>query len=98
MINQLMTQLSNMMKSEKYQQDKVMIIQLIVYQILLILKKNYRLIAADLSKLKALNADSRAIQQIIFTGKASKGVIIYYILQQLKVTKLEFSKKTTKVL
>ena len=39
MINQLMTQLSNMMKSEKYQQDKVMITQLVVYQILLILKK-----------------------------------------------------------
>ena len=31
-------------------------------------KKDYRLIAADLSKQKALDADSRAIQQIIFTG------------------------------
>ena len=31
MISQLMTQLSNMMKSEKYQQDNVMIIQLVVY-------------------------------------------------------------------
>ena len=31
-------------------------------------EKNYRLIAADLSKQKALDADSRAIQQIIFTG------------------------------
>ena len=31
MINQLMTQLNNMMKSEKYQQDKVMITQLVVY-------------------------------------------------------------------
>ena len=30
--------------------------------------KNYRLITADLSKQKALDADSRAIQQIIFTG------------------------------
>ena len=39
MINQLMTQLSNMMKSEKYQQDKVMITQLVVYWILLILKR-----------------------------------------------------------
>ena len=33
-------------------------------------KKKNRLIAADLSKQKALDADSRAIQQIIFTGKA----------------------------
>ena len=30
-INQLMIQLNNMMKLEKYQQDKVMIIQLVVY-------------------------------------------------------------------
>ena len=40
MISQLMTQLSNMMKSEKYQQDKVMITQLVVYEISLILSKN----------------------------------------------------------
>ena len=32
-------------------------------------ENNYRLIAADLSKQKALDADTRAIQQIIFTGK-----------------------------
>ena len=33
------------------------------------LEKNYRLIAADLNKQKALDADSRAIQQIVFTSK-----------------------------
>ena len=60
--------------------------------------KSYRLIAADLSKQKALDADSRAIQQIIFTGKASAAVIIYYILEQSKETILEFAKGTTKVL
>ena len=32
-------------------------------------EKNSRLIASDLNKQKALDADSRAIQQIIFTGK-----------------------------
>ena len=58
MISQLMTQLSNMMKSEKYQQDKVMIIRLIIYWISLILKKSCWLIEADLSKKKALDADS----------------------------------------
>ena len=48
-------------------------------------EKNYRLIAADLSKQKALDADSRAIQQIIFTGiiKATEEntlmIIIYNI-------------------
>ena len=61
-------------------------------------EKNYRLIAADLSKQKALDADSRAIQQIFFTDKASKGVIIYFTLEQSKETKLEFAKGTIKVL
>ena len=32
-------------------------------------EKNYRLINGDLSKQKALDADSRAIQQVVFTGK-----------------------------
>ena len=66
-------------------------------------EKNYRLIAVDLSKQKALDADSRAIQEIIFTGKikatkVNTKVIIYYILEQSKETTLEFSKGTTKVL
>ena len=66
-------------------------------------EKNYRLIAADLSKQKALDADSRAIQQIIFTGKIKAAadntrVITYYILEQSKETMLEFSKGTAKVL
>ena len=66
-------------------------------------EKNYRIIAVDLSKQKALDADSRAIQQIIFTGKikateANTRVIIYYILEKSKETILEFSKGTTKVL
>ena len=33
--------------------------------------KNYKLIAADLSNQEVLDADSTAIQQIIFTGKIS---------------------------
>ena len=37
-------------------------------------ENNYRLIAADLNKQKALDADSRAIQQIIFTGKITSTV------------------------
>ena len=63
----------------------------------------FRLIAVDLSKQKVLDADSRAIQQIIFTGKikatvADTRVIIYYIFEQSKETILEFSKGTRKVL
>ena len=51
-----------------------MITRLVVSWILLILKKNSRLIATDLSKQKALDPDSRAIQQIIFTGKIKSTV------------------------
>ena len=65
-------------------------------------EKNYRLIAADLIKQKALDCDSRAIQQIIFTGKiaaaANTRVIIYYIREQSKEAILEFAKGATKVL
>ena len=85
------------MKQEKYQKDKAMITQLVVYWILLIVKKNYRLIAADLSKQKALKADPKAIQQIIFTGETDNEIRLYYILEQSKETILEFSKGTTKV-
>ena len=38
-------------------------------------EKNYRLIAVDSSKQKALDADSRAIQQIFFTGK-TKSIVV----------------------
>ena len=66
-------------------------------------EKNYRLIAVDLSNQKALDADSRAIQQSIFAVKTTATqnntrVIIYYILEKSKETILEFSKGTTKVL
>ena len=66
-------------------------------------KNNYRLIAGDLSKQKPLDADSRTVKQIIFTGKikaevANATLIIYYILEQSKKTILQFSKGTTKVL
>ena len=62
------------------------------------LKKNYKLIAADLSKQKALDADPRAIQQIIFTGKASQNSIFYYILEQSKETEVKISEGTTNLL
>ena len=79
-----MTSLSNMIKSKKVstgQGDDYTTGCLLDFAYF---KKNYRLIAADLSKQKALDADSRAIQQIIFTGKAGANVMVYYILQQSK--------------
>ena len=68
-ISQLMTQLNNMTKLEKYQHEKVMIIQLVVYYILLILKKNYRLIAVDLSKQKALDAVQEQFKKLFLQEK-----------------------------
>ena len=61
-------------------------------------KNNFRLIAGDLRKEKAFDADPRVIQQIIFTGKANAGAMIYCILVQSKEIILEFFKGTTKVL
>ena len=51
-----------MLKSEKYQQDKVMIKHLLVYWVLLISRKiKDVLLAVDLSKQKALDTDSRVL-------------------------------------
>ena len=52
-------------------------------------EKNYRIIAVDLSKQKALDVDSRAIQQIIFTEEikaivADTKAIIFYVLEKSK--------------
>ena len=47
-----------------------------------------------MSKQKALDSDSRAIQQIVFTGKVSTNVMLYYIIEQSKETILQFFKGT----
>ena len=61
-------------------------------------KDDFRLITADLSKQKALDADPKAIQQIIFTGQVDdEALTVFYILEKSKETILEFSKGTTKV-
>ena len=60
-------------------------------------EKNYKLIGVDLSKQKALDADPKAIQKIIFNGKTDNQIRAYYILEQSKETILQFSKGTTKV-
>ena len=66
MISQLMTQLGNMMKNISRTNDDYTTGCSLDFAYF---EKNYKLIAADLSKQKALDGDSRAIQQIIFTGK-----------------------------
>ena len=61
------------------------------------LKDNYKLIAVNLSKQKALDADSRAIQQIVFQrvgGGADNTKRLYTVLKKSKETVLEFYKVT----
>ena len=60
-------------------------------------KKNYKLVAIDLSKQKELDADPRAIQQIEFKCKFTENSIVYIILGKSKETILEFYKGTVKV-
>ena len=58
------------------------------------------MIAMDLSKQQALDADPRAIQQINFTANLDKAgnITMFFIIEQAKETVLDFSKRTVKVL
>ena len=65
-------------------------------------KDNYKLIAVDLNKQKALDADPRAVEEIVFQGVVggddNKKLRLYTILEQSKETVLEFYKGTTKLM
>ena len=60
----------------------------------------YKMIAVDLSKQQALDADPRAIQQINFTANLDRAgnTRTYFILEEAKETFLDFSQGTVKVL
>ena len=63
--------------------------------------KNYcKMIAVDLSKQGALDADPKAIQQINFTTNldTAEKTRFYFILEEAKKTVFEFSQGTVKVL
>ena len=53
-------------------------------------KDNYKLIAVDLSKQKASDADPRAIQQIVFQGIVGQILRLYTVLEKSKEKVLEF--------
>ena len=59
-------------------------------------KENYKIIAIDLSKQQALDADPRAIHQINFTSNLDRtgNTIMFYIIEE----DLDFSQVTLKVL
>ena len=58
------------------------------------------MIAVDLSKQQALDADPMAIQQLNFTANLNRAgnTRIYFILEEAKETILEFLQGTVKVL
>ena len=60
----------------------------------------HKMIAVDLSRQQALDADPRVIQQINFTGNLDRAgnTSVYFILEETKETILEFSQGTVKVL
>ena len=60
-------------------------------------KKNYQLVAVDLSKQRKLDADPRAIQQIEFIAMLKTWSNVFTILEKSKETILEFYKGTAKV-
>ena len=59
-------------------------------------KENYKLIAIDLSKQQALDADPKAIQQIHFTVNFDRAgnTTIICIIKEAKETVLAFSQRT----
>ena len=63
-------------------------------------KENYKLIAINLSKQHALEADPRAIQQIKFTANVDRAgnTTMLFIIEQAKESVFEFSQGTVKFL
>ena len=72
-----------------------MIIQLVV-----LFQKKYKLIAIDLSKQQAFDADPRPIQQINFAANLDRdnGATMFFIIEEAKETVFEFSQGTVKAL
>ena len=58
------------------------------------------MIAIDLNKQQALDADPKAMQQINFTGNRSgnNNILIFLIIEETKENILDFSQWTVKVL
>ena len=56
------------------------------------------MIAVDLSKQQALDADPKAIQQINLTGNLEQQAAIFFIIEEAKETVLDFLQETVKAL
>ena len=64
------------------------------------LRKNYKMIAIDLNKQQASDADPKTIQKIKFTANLDRArdTRMFFILEEAKETVLDFSQGTVKVL
>ena len=74
----------------------IMPIQLVIYQILLILKKHYKLIAISLSKQTKL----KDLQQINFIGKLGKnnGATMFFIIEKSEETTFNFLQNSVPII
>ena len=63
-------------------------------------ENHYKMIAIDLSKQQALDADPRAIQQINFTANLDRdeNTTMFFIIEEAKETVLDFLQVTIKFL
>ena len=63
------------------------------------LKKYYKMIAIDLSKQQAFDADPKTIQQINFNGNLNSdgNITLFFIIEEVKETVLDFSQGTVRV-
>ena len=62
----------------------------------------YKMMAIDLGKQQALDADPKAIQKINFTGNLARhpvaNITMFFIIEEVKEIILDFSQGTVKVL
>ena len=77
-----------------------MITQPVVYYSIHISMKIYKMVAIDLSKQQALNAEPKAIQHIDFTANLDQAgnTTMFFIIEEVKETILDFSKWTVRIL
>ena len=61
-------------------------------------KYYYKMIAIDLSKYQAFDVDLKGIQQINFIGNLESNAKIFFHMEELKESILNFSERTLKVL
>ena len=87
----------NMIKSSTGQLDQYTTGCLLDY---FYFREHYKLIAIDLTKQPALDADTKAIQQLNFSENLDRvgNTTMFFIIEQAKGTILDFSQGTVRVL